>query len=228
MRRRDLLIAALGLAAAGAAEALRPRGKLVLLKGGTIGDGVPNTFGRWTAEGSDALVSPEQAGRLAKSLYSEMVERIYTDDTSGESVMLLAAYGDTQSDLLQLHRPESCYPAVGFNIESSVPAMLALTGGAKLPVRKVVATAKGRRENIIYWTRLGERLPLSAPEQRDARLQNAMEGFVGDGILVRCSAVGDSGPSFHVLEKFIPNLISATNARVRPALVGTKISQQTA
>jgi len=132
MRRRDLLIAGLGFTAAGVAEALRPRRKLVLLQGGTIAQAVPEKFGVWTAEGSDSLVSPDQAGRLAKTLYSEIVQRIYHDDSTGAAVMVLAAYGDTQSDLLQLHRPESCYPAVGFNIESSVAGAVQLPGGASI------------------------------------------------------------------------------------------------
>lgn len=228
MRRRDLLIAALGLSAAGAAEALRPRRKLVLLKGGTIADSMPMTFGTWTAEGSDSLVSPDQAGRLAKTLYSEIVQRIYHDDSTGAAVMMLAAYGDTQSDLLQLHRPESCYPAVGFNIESSVPATIKLAGGAMLPVRKVVATAEDRRENIVYWTRVGEELPLSGKEQREVRLQNALDGFVGDGILLRCSTVGESAASFAVLDNFIPTLLAAVPRNKRPALISTRIAQQTA
>jgi hypothetical protein len=117
--RRDLLIGGLALTAAGVAEALRPRKRLVLLRKGTIAQAMPNTFGTWTAEGSTGLVSPAQAGRLSRTLYSEIVQRVYSQTGTGAEVMMLAAYGDTQSDLLQLHRPESCYPAVGFNIASS-------------------------------------------------------------------------------------------------------------
>ena len=62
---------------------------------------------------------------------------------------------------------------------------LPVGGKGLLPVRRVIATASENQENIVYWTRLGERLPQSGGEQRDARLKNAMEGFVADGILVR-------------------------------------------
>jgi EpsI family protein len=228
MRRRDLLIAGLGFTAAGVAEALRPRRKLVLLQGGTIAQAVPEKFGVWTAEGSDSLVSPDQAGRLAKTLYSEIVQRIYHDDSTGAAVMVLAAYGDTQSDLLQLHRPESCYPAVGFNIESSVAGAVQLPGGASLPVRRVVATAEDRRENIVYWTRIGESLPLTGKEQRQVRFQNAVHGFVGDGILVRCSVVGESTEAFAIMDSFIPALVGATQPSKRAALVGSKFAKQIA
>jgi EpsI family protein len=226
MRRRDLVIAALALAAAGTAEALRPHRKLILLKGGNIDGLVPRNFGDWTAEGSSGLVSPDQAGKLAKSLYSEIVERIYHNRASGAAVMLLAAYGDTQSDLLQLHRPESCYPAVGYALESSRPAEVPLRGGARIPARQVVATMEDRRENILYWTRIGERLPQSAGQQRRALFQNSVDGYLADGILFRCSALGDSGACFALLNQFVPALLNAAPAVVRPALVGTRIAHQ--
>jgi EpsI family protein len=228
MRRRDLIIAGLAVAAAASAEALRPRRKLILLRSGKIDDLVPKTFGSWSADTSSGLVGPEQAGQLARTLYSEIVERIYHDEASGAAVMMLAAYGDTQSDLLQLHRPESCYPAVGFTIRSTLPKSLPVSGRAVLPVREVVATAEGRSENIVYWTRIGESLPQSGKEQRQVRLEDAMRGYVSDGILFRCSVVGDSDTSFAVLEEFVPALLNATNPASRPALIGTQLTKKMA
>jgi EpsI family protein len=228
MRRRDIVIGGMALAAAGTAQALQPRRKLILLKGGKIVDLVPATFGSWTAETSSGLVSPDQAGKLARTLYSEIVERVYHDRQSGAAVMLLAAYGDTQSDLLQLHRPEICYPAVGFTVESSRPTQVLVRNGARVPAREVVAVADDRRENILYWTRIGEHLPQSGGEQRSARFQDAVAGYVADGILFRCSAVGDSEPCFRILNEFVPALLSAAPPIVRPALVGTRIARQIA
>jgi EpsI family protein len=228
MRRRDIVLSGLAVAAAAGAEALRPHRKLILLKGGKIDVLMPRKFGTWTAEASSGLVSPDQAGKLAKTLYSEIIQRIYHDEQSGAAVMLLAAYGDTQSDLLQLHRPETCYPAVGFALESSKPAEVLLRNGARLPGREVVAVASDRRENILYWTRIGERLPQSEGEQRTARFRNAVDGYVADGILFRCSALGDSEPSFKVMSQFIPALLDATPAIARPALIGTRLAQQMA
>jgi EpsI family protein len=228
MRRRDLMIGGLAVAAAAGAEALRPHRKLILLKGGKIDDLMPRKFGAWSAEASSGLVSPDQAGKLAKSLYSEIVERIYHDDQSGAAVMLLAAYGDTQSDLLQLHRPESCYPAVGFAIASTKPTQILLRNGAHIPGREVIALGDDRRENILYWTRIGERLPQSDGEQKTARFYNSVDGYVADGILFRCSALGDSQQCFKLLSQFVPALMDATPAVIRPALLGTRIAQQIA
>ena len=42
-----------------------------------------------------------------KAEVSEMIQRIYLHQVTGDQVMVLIAYGDTQSDLLQLHRPHN-------------------------------------------------------------------------------------------------------------------------
>lgn len=227
IRRREIVLAGLGLSALGLAEALRPRRKIKLLKPGrTIEAALPREFGAWVSHAAD-LVSPEQAGRLARSLYSETVGRAYLNEATGEEVFVLAAYGDTQSDLLQLHRPESCYPAVGYTVTLSQVTAVPLAG-ASIPGRRVIAEMDDRAENIIYWTRLGERLPQSAGDQRDARLLNAIDGFVADGILMRCSAIGQAETAFDILERFIPELLQATPRDLRPALVGTDLARRIA
>lgn len=223
--RRGLLLAGLGVAAAGAAEALRPRRRLVLLKSGTIEDGVPKVVGHWSAEVADGLVSPDMAGKLAQALYKEIVSRTYFHDRGDMAIMMLVAYGDTQSDLLQLHRPETCYPAVGFTIESSAPVALPVGGGAVLPARHVVAATEQRRENIFYWTRMGETLPQSVAEQREARFDNALHGFVADGVLVRFSVIGESEAAFEAMDAFVPEFLRQVPATVRPAFVGTRLSE---
>lgn len=225
IRRRETVLAGLGLSALGLAEALKPRKTVKLLKqGGTIEAALVGRFGTWVSQAAD-LVSPAQAGRLASSLYSEMVGRAYLDESTGEEVFVLAAYGDTQSDLLQLHRPESCYPAVGFTMTLSQPTAVPLANST-IPGRRVIATMEGRSENIIYWTRLGERLPQTAGDQRDARLLNAIEGFVADGILMRFSAIGEANKAFAIIERFIPLMLKATPKDLRPALIGTDLARR--
>lgn len=224
MNRRTVL-GLLGLGALGVAEALRPRRRVILLQNGTIESAMPNRFTGWNSELASGLVSPEQAGKLAKSLYSELVARVYYDDANTAAIMILAAYGDTQSDLLQLHRPETCYPAVGFQIEKSEAFNLPISRTGVLPTRKVIAVTEDRIENIVYWTRIGEALPQSGDAQRNARLQNAMDGFVGDGILMRCSMLGDSDTAFQVLEQFVPSLLSAVAPPMRKAFIGTRLAQ---
>ncbi|MES3026257.1 MAG: exosortase-associated protein EpsI, V-type [Pseudomonadota bacterium] len=223
--RRDLLVGGACVAAAGAAYALKPRKRLVLLPQGKMADILPLTFGDWSASNADGLVQPKSEGDLASTLYSEMVGLIYHQSSTGDTVMMLVAYGDTQSDMLQLHRPESCYPAVGFNLVSTLPATLKLEDGAQLPVRRVVAEAPGRQENIVYWTRIGEALPDSAGTQREARLRTAMQGYTPDGVLIRFSVVGpDSEAGFATIDGFIRELLDSVAPAKRKALIGTKLA----
>jgi len=228
MRRRDLILAGMGLAAVGGAEVLKPRKRLILLRDTTIEETVPTRFGGWESESVSDLVGPEQAGRLARTLYSEIVTRVYREPATGAGVMFLAAYGDTQSDLLQLHRPESCYPAVGFTLASAQSVELPLPGGAQLPARRIVATLEDRVESILYWARMGETLPQTGDQQRMARLENAMKGFVPDGILVRCSTVGEPEQAFKTVDRFVVSMLEAIPKARRAALVGTSLAQRIA
>ena len=156
MRRRDVLIGGAGIAAAGAAWGMTPRAALNLLGEAKLADIVPERFGRWVSEPSDKLVQPKTEGKLADRLYSDTLTRIYTQAETGRAVMMLMAYGSTQSDLLQLHRPETCYPAFGFRIERSAAVRLDI-GDRALPARELLAVGPARTESILYWTRVGDK-----------------------------------------------------------------------
>ena len=119
LRRRDLLLGAPLLAAAAGAFALTPRNRLSLLGDKKLEDGIPLSIGPWRVTPSNAVILPEaEEGTLAARLYDQTVSRLYTSDTE-VPVMLVVAYGSTQSDQLQLHRPETCYTAIGFEITTA-------------------------------------------------------------------------------------------------------------
>jgi EpsI family protein len=223
--RRDLLIGGASLAAAGLSYGLKPRRRVSLLGKDKMESIVPATIPGWSAASAEGLVKPKVEG-LAATLYNEIVQRTYIGEAIDAEVMLLIAYGGTQSDVLQLHRPEVCYPALGFQIESKRAAPLTLPGGGILPVVQVVAVAGERRENIVYWTRLGEALPTDGSQQRAILLKDAMQGFIPDGVLVRASMVhNDPAEAFKVLGAFVPTLLAAVPPSGRPALIGTAPSR---
>jgi EpsI family protein len=175
INRRDIVIGAACLGAAGVSYALVPRRRVSLLgPRQRIATIVPAAFGQWTSRNVSDLVAPKEEDSLASKLYGETVGRIYSDGSSGGEIMMLLAYGNTQSDDLQLHRPEICYPAFGFAITQSRVMRLPLGGGV-LPVRQLVADAPDRRETILYWSRLGEFLPLDKKQQQVDRLLTAMK-----------------------------------------------------
>jgi EpsI family protein len=231
MDRRDLLLGGACLVAAATAYELKPHKALKLLRGEKLAKIVPEKFGDWVAAEAEGegVVRPETAGTLAAHLYSEIIGRRYNNKTSGQQVMMLIAYGDTQSDLLQLHRPEICYPAVGFSLISAATTNIRLAPNATLPARRVVARKSDYQENIVYWTRLGEYLPTTAGEQRKARLATGMRGYIPDGGLFRFSVVGDdSAKAFQLLEGFLPEMILAIAPVRRVGLLGSRLSAETA
>lgn len=221
MRRRDVLIGGAGIAAAGAAWGLTPRAALNLLGDAKLADIVPERFGRWVSESSDKLVQPKTEGKLADLLYSDTLTRIYTEAGTGAAVMMLMAYGSTQSDLLQLHRPETCYPAFGFRIERSAAVRLDIAERA-LPVRELLAVGPARTESILYWTRVGDQLPTSNEEQRIARLRMAMAGYVPDGLLARFSIEGRKAGGFRQLGDFARELLAAIPTTRVAGLIGRR------
>jgi EpsI family protein len=227
--RRDIILGGASLAAAGLAYALKPHQRRSLLSNQKMAKIVPTTFGSWVSEDDEGLVKPETEGKLAARLYSEIVQRIYRNTATGEEIMMLIAFGDTQSDLLQLHRPESCYPAVGFELLSTKRAAVALAPAVLLPGRRVIAAKGERVENIFYWTRLGEHLPASAGDQREARLLTAMQGYIPDGGLFRFSVLGRApAVAFGVIDGLVSDLVRSVAPANRPALVTTALARRLA
>lgn len=222
--RRDLLIGAACLAGAGAAAALVPHKRVILLpRGRHIDSVVPRAFGGSTSQDVSDLVAPKEEDSLASRLYEQTVGRVYTLDGGGPEIMMLLAYGDTQTDDLQLHRPEICYPAFGFSISQSAIAAVPLPGGVSLPCRRLVADAPDRREIIVYWSRLGEYLPLDRKQQQLDRLQTAMRGEIADGLLARFSLVGgDPDAGVSAIEAFISAIVRAVAADSRSVLIGAR------
>ena len=227
--RREMLFGAGCVAVLGLGEFLRPRDTLRLLANGTkLTTILPTRVGGWAAgEGGD-IVLPDTPGSLADRLYNDRVARTYQRGGDlGSPIMLLAAYGAAQNDLLQLHRPEACYPAIGMGIVAREVTMLPLAPGVALPIVRLTAHASGRTEDIVYWTRLGDALPQTAGDQREARFAAALKGYTADGILVRASAIreaADGEPQFGELMAFVRAFILDTRPAARAALVGRPIS----
>jgi EpsI family protein len=160
---------------------------------------------------------------LQASLYGETVGRIYRQTTSEATILLLLAHGDVQSNELQLHRPEVCFPAFGFEILSNAADEITLDRKITIPARQLVAKSFDQQQTIIYWTRLGEYLPIDGAEQRFDRLKIALQGVIADGLLARFS-IADTEPTIarSVLNEFIPALVRAVSATRRQTLIGSE------
>jgi len=221
--RRDFMVGAGCLVAAGAAQALHPRKRVQLIGSAKLEDITPRSFGQWRQIHVGDVIQPRTEGTLSAELYSQMIGRIY-QNTAGDYVMLAIAYGSTQSDLLQLHRPETCYPAFGFEISKSILSEIGVRA-AQVPTRSLMARAPGRVENVTYWTRIGEYLPRTQTEQRVDKLRISLAGIIPDGILVRASSIGDDwARSIALNRQFLNELMLATDPKYLPVFVGTHLA----
>jgi EpsI family protein len=134
--------------------------------------------------------------------------------------MLLVAFGGVQSGNAQLHRPEVCYPAAGFDLDGWQDLALPLSGRG-VSARAVTASAPGRIEQILYWTRIGRDFPTSSLAQRWSILRHSLRGSLPDGTLVRISTIDpDRGRALKSLRTFAASLLQSGTPQLRELLVG--------
>lgn len=182
---------------------------------------VPDAFGDWAAEKRlvGGIVNPQQEA-LLNQLYSETVSRLYVNRRTGERIMLSLAYGEDQSKQNQVHRPEVCYPAQGFQIAERRIGHLSL-GDAQLPVLRLVAKAGSRNEPITYWIRIGDSVVAGYLDQKLEAVKRRLSGQSADGLLFRVSSIsGDANSAFETQERFVSQFLSAITPQQRALFVG--------
>lgn len=182
---------------------------------------IPQQFGDWklidSSEGG-RIINPEQ-NTLINKLYSQTLSRTYVN-SKGEQVMLVIAYGEDQSDGTQLHYPEVCYPAQGFQIIAAENSLLKTSLGS-IPARKLIATFSTRVEPIIYWTTIGNKAVFRGKETRLQKLKYGLQGKIPDGILFRTSSITpDTTHGFELQVSFINNLLSVLPENNLNAIAG--------
>jgi EpsI family protein len=210
------------LLAAGGAFALKPRRRFSLLGDKKLADVTPRSIPGWTSTDVGDLTASSTPDSLVSRLYGELVQRVYHNQASGDEVMMLLAHGDSQTNDLQVHRPEECYPAFGFELGRDRSIALPVSNGVTVPARVLLATAVGGSEGVVYWVRLGDSLPNTEQAQRIVRLRTAMEGFIADGLLARFSvSTSDDGAAVSTIGAFVPALLAAVGAASRAAFIGT-------
>jgi EpsI family protein len=214
--RRETLIGGAFLAAAAAGFFLKPHRTENLLGAAKLEDLVPKSIGSWQYNTASGFVLPP-ADQLRDAIYSQLVTRSYVQ--GGATVMLLIAYSGAQDGTVQIHRPEVCYPASGYRLTRLVPHEVALAPGVSVPSRAITAETEVRREQLIYWTRLGRHFPTRWIEQRLAVTAENFSGYIPDGVLVRISSTGP-GDQVPVLDDFARALFGGVGHRMRQVLLG--------
>lgn len=215
--RRETLMGAAFLAAATAGFVLKPRRTENLLGTAKLDDLVPRELGGWRFNTASGLVLPP-ADQLRDKIYSQLLTRVYVRDGMAP-VMLLIAYSGAQDGTVQVHRPEICYPASGYRLTRLEPHTVTLAPGSVIPSRAIVAETDVRREQLIYWTRLGRHFPTQWSGQRLAVTAENFAGVIPDGVLVRVSTTG-AGEQIAMLDDFVRELIRDGGAQLRRVLLG--------
>lgn len=180
---------------------------------------VPRELDGWrTDEVMSAFVRPAGTGKVS-GIYDGLLERTYVD-AGGRRVMLSIAFGAEQSANLQLHRPEICYRAGGYQVGAVTPGVLQVAGRA-LPVHRLHAELPGRFEPITYWTLLGGEAMSDAASFRRRRVQAALDRQLLDGLLVRLSSIDADAPrAWQLHERFADRLVEAIAPPRRAELIG--------
>jgi EpsI family protein len=218
--RRDLLIGGAMLTAGGVAYARLPHDRTILIGPKQLEKTVPLEVGPWVFQTASGLVEPPP-DELANLLYDQQVSRYYAANDGQLPVMLSMAYGSSQGGVLQVHRPEICYPASGFRLSDTQTRALTIAPGTTIPVRFFHAVSDTREEQVLYWTRVGDMLPTSWTSQRIAIMRSNLAGNVPDGLLVRLSTIAPTeAMAWETLTGFARMMLEKAGRKGRQELLG--------
>lgn len=185
---------------------------------------VPREFGDWRElrNTSTQLVNPQQRKQL-ELIYSQTLSRVYTN-ASGYRIMLSIAYGRDQKDTSQLHRPDLCYPAQGFQILGARDVVLALPGN-ELAARLLDTRMGERVEPLTYWTVVGEHVTTTGLDKKLAEMRYGLQGRIADGMIVRVSSIDrDSTQAYAQQAHFAIDLVAAIAPEHRSRFAGSLLT----
>ena len=215
--RRKVLAGLLFGSAAGLAAWREPHERLDYLGSKELEDIVPKTIGRWKFEKASGLVVPPE-DQLIEALYSQLLTRVYWDGEN-PAIMLLMAQAASQTGFLQVHRPETCYTAGGYEITPLAPHLIQ-NGTHAIRASKMDAMINGSTEHLVYWTRVGNEMPQTWREQKLSVARQNLQGVVPDAILIRISVVSPDGQSARrMIDEFVRTMLASVGPDIRRVFV---------
>lgn len=229
MNRRFLASVILGVTMAGASAltgALTPKHKISAVQTQfSLEQMIPKRFGNWTLDDNVIPLTPDEHQKeLMAELYDQTLARTYVND-QGQRVMLSIAYGGDQSKQLQLHLPEVCYVAQGFDMVTDKHGELDTRYG-RIPVKRLVMRQNARNEPITYWVTVGDKAVMSGLGQKYQRFIYGLTGKIPDGMLVRVSTIQpDESGAYRVQARFVNQMLDALSPKDRTRLLGAATNQ---
>ena len=220
--RKSLLLLVLMLATAVLAIVLRPSARITDERPPIdLKNLIPAQFGDWHEDPQSAayVVNPQQK-ELIDRIYNQTLSRTYIN-AKGYRVMLSIAYGGDQSDSMQVHKPEVCYPAQGFELLNTTAAALASPFGP-LAVKQIDTRLGQRREPITYWITVGDQIVQSAIDKKLVEMRFRFTGKIPDGLLFRVSSIDpEIARAYAIHASFINQLLAAVTPEQRLRLAGS-------
>jgi EpsI family protein len=218
LTRRSLAIGAILTAASGVAFARQPQIAYPPLDKETFRSWLPARLGDWQMMTASSIVLPP-ADALSDRLYDNLITRVYAAPEMPE-VMLLIAYNNTQDGVLQVHRPEVCYPVGGFEL-SRTRAIPLNIGRKEIQANIFTATAADRTEQVVYFTRVGSAFPRTWADQRIAVVEENLARRIPDGLLFRISCLdGSQERAANLLGGFLQDFYANSSPRLQNLLIG--------
>jgi EpsI family protein len=221
-KKRTLLIGLLMVVASASASYMKPTVKMAdSMPSVNLEKMVPVQFGEWHSDSVvlEQIVNPERKVLLAK-IYNQTLTRTYLD-SHGTRIMLSIAYGGDQSDEMQIHRPEVCYTAQGFQVKKESLDTLSTKFGA-LPIKRLFAVQGGRNEPITYWITVGNKaVVVKGLQQKLAQLRYGLTGKVPEGMLVRISSISENEKeAYRIQDDFVREMLSSMSKVDRTRMTG--------
>lgn len=219
LSRRSLIGGALLATASAVANSRRPDIPFRMIPDAKIDKLFPMMVGDWQFATTNGLVLPP-ADQLRDRLYNAVLTRYYASPTQ-LPVMLLVAYNGTQDGMLQVHRPEVCYPAAGYELMNERWIRFDARGGVIVPGHFISARSNVRQEQLIYWTRIGNDFPVRWWAQHWAVAKENLKGRVPDGVLVRIStSAPDDATAILTLKRFVRAFMAELTPAARRLVFG--------
>jgi EpsI family protein len=213
LSRRQMLTGLLMASAAAVAAVRKPNIRLNYLGNHQLEDVVPKRIGRWNFVTSSGLVIPP-SDQLQLALYSQLLTRVYSDGNT--AIELLIAYSASETGFLQVHRPEFCYTAAGYQLSDFALHKVQLPGPHSLTANTLTATRDSSTEKLLYWVRIGDYIPHSWAGQKLTFAEDNLRRLIPDAALIRLSTVGlDDTQALATIDEFAREMIASVPGQLR-------------
>lgn len=182
MKMRLLFVCCLMVLASATTAVLRTPNETLPARDLALDTLLPEELADWSKVEISSIILPAE---LELEEDEAVLYRAYRD-RAGRMITLVAAYGPPRGDSVRLHRPESCYVAQGFSINTRKISNLD-TGDVSIPVIGLRAQRLLRGEAVSYWLRDGDAFVTDASSRQWLSLKSGLQART-DSALIRISS----------------------------------------